>query len=594
MTDPQAVLELDLRRQALGAAVSGARLSVPLLWGVIGVLLLPSQRLGFPWATGPVAALALVSGLWRLSFMHRLPAIRTMAAAELRRAEWQIEANAAMSGLMWALVTIGFFPRLTPGEAVLHGFVLAGSLATAGFYMSLIGRSFEWIALPMMLPLIVLAAVDPRVASWPLALISALFLLAMLRAAADFRRTTLQALRSGMQAAAANDDLRAVMAKLEAELAAKSRFLATMSHEIHTPMAGMMGALDLMDAENLSGTQHRLLDAARQASESLMASLGEVLDHARIETDQLESRVAALSLADLVAAVSAPISAAAAEKGVLLRVETTPGRADRVQGECRWLEQVLRNLLSNALKFTERGQVTLRVGPDPQRSERTRFVIEDTGSGIPAVDLPRLFLPFQQLDEGPQRAHSGAGLGLVIAQRLVQRMGGQISVRSVPGQGSSFEFSLALPPIDAAAPPEMVQAALPLEPCAHPGAILVAEDNELNRLVAVEMLQRSGMTVRQVANGQQAVEALQAGGIALVLMDGQMPVLDGYAATRQWREREQRLGTRRIPIVALSANVLPEDLALAMASGMDDHLAKPFTQKDLVAVVSHWLEASPA
>jgi signal transduction histidine kinase/CheY-like chemotaxis protein len=593
MTDPAQPptpsIDLALRRQALHAAVSGARLSAPLLWLTVLVALLPAWRLGTPPLAWVVAGMALLSGAWRLWFMHRLARPDSLTDSHLGSAERQIQVNAAMSGVMWAVLTLGFYGQLLPEERVLHMAVLAGSLATAAFYTSLIGRSFEWIALPMMLPLVAMSALHPQVRSWPLALCAVAFLLAMLRAAADHRRTTLQALRLGLEATAANRALQAAKERAEAEAAAKARFLATMSHEIRTPMNGAMNALDLLGTEPLSALQSRWLAVARHATASLMATLNEVLEHSSIEAGQVQPVPAPLALRQLGQDLVAELQAEAEARGLALHWHVDTHLPDWVLADRRCLHLVLQNLLVNALKFTERGQVSLRITLQPGAPQTVSFEVSDSGIGILAADLPRLFQPFQQLDNGPQRSRPGTGLGLVIAQRLVALMGGHISVVSELGRGSIFSFTLPLPTHVAPAPavlPQAEAAAAPLR-----GMVLVAEDDPINRMVAVQVLKRAGLQVCEAADGEQALEALQRGGVSLVLMDGQMPMLDGYAATRQWRERESRLGTTRLPIIALSANALPEDVRLAMASGMDDHLAKPYGPQDLVNTVSRWLPA---
>jgi CheY-like chemotaxis protein len=252
------------------------------------------------------------------------------------------------------------------------------------------------------------------------------------------------------------------------------------------------------------------------------------------------------------------------------------------------------NLVGNAIKFTERGGVTLRLGAGAVSGGTVAlsFEVIDTGVGIAPQALPTLFDPFQQVERAGQRRHNtGTGLGLAISQRIVEAMGGRIEVDSRPGGGSRFAFTLTME-IDTspASPPPLDSAlgALYEEP-PHTAVVLLVEDNAVNRLVGSEMLRSLGYEVVEAEDGAEALDHVQRAPVDLVLMDCQMPVMDGYEATRRIRERELRLGLPRTPIVALTANAFDENVAQALAAGMDAHLAKPYTRNQLREVLSNWL-----
>ena len=588
MPNAQDPIDLEVRRQALRFSLQGARSSIPMLWAAVAVVLVPGLDHPGAWPVWLIGSLAVASGLWRLWFARRFSALQAPDEPAVRRAEWQIQANAALSGLIWLLSTMLLFPGLNPEQATLHLSVLLGTTAVASYYMGLIGRSFELIAVPVTAPLILLAVWlrSPHVVEVSVACLA--FFGAMLRGARHFRRTTLLALRQGLEMAAANRELEATRQRLELESAAKARFLNTMGHELRRPLAGTLGALDLMAEEPLTGAQRQLLDSARESGHALREALAGLMEHSQLDTAPVVLKIAPLSPRALAEEVLQEQAAAAAAKGLALSLETDSALPGWVMGDRERLLQVLGGLLSNAVRFSDRGQITLRVRSG---APSIRFEVEDQGRGIAPDDHERVFQPYYQVDSGPQRAATGAGLGLAIARRLVRSMGSEIRLDSGPNRGSRFSFDLSLSP--AVAPPAAPVTVRPA-PSPIPGAVLVVDDDPHNRLVCVEMLARHGLSVVEATDGLEALAQLQRGGVALVLMDGQMPHLDGYEATRQWREREDRLGSPRVPIIGVSANHQPDHARLAEQSGMDGHLAKPFGMADLIRQVRHWLPAAAA
>jgi len=328
-----------------------------------------------------------------------------------------------------------------------------------------------------------------------------------------------------------------------------------------------------------------------------MTILNDVLDHSKVEAGKLTLARAPLSLLALTTSVVGLFRGNAQAKGLELRIDVEHAGADRVFGDAQRLKQVLLNLVGNAIKFTERGSVTLRMRADAQEGEpagdraRVLFEVVDTGIGIAPEAMRRLFQPFHQIDGARNRRHGGTGLGLAISQRIVETMGGSVEVVSSPGHGSNFHFSVAFERDRSEPAPAQPDSALgALDGLVQPsGTVLVVEDNAVNRMIALQMLRSLDLEVLEAENGSQALDRLQESAVELVMMDIQMPVMDGYVTAKSIRAREAALGLPRMPIIALTANAFDEDVAQAMAAGMDGHLAKPYTRAQLREVVATWM-----
>jgi two-component system, sensor histidine kinase len=591
MTDDESI-EIAVQRQMLRVAVRNSGRSLMLLTAAVLFVAWLGWLAGDRPAAGTIVVLGLVVAGWRWSLRRRYGGDAAIEAAQIGAVVRQLEGNALAAGLMWAVATLLIYPTLRGTTATVYVVIVCGSVATAAFFMSMAGRSFLLLTAMQLGSLAVVSIIPGPAQSVPLALLAVLFGATMVYATREFRDTARDALRHSLEADRANASLLRAKEAADAANLAKSQFLATMSHEIRTPMNGVLGALDLLRQTSLDMRQRRLVKTAAASGESLMDILNDVLDHSKIEAGKLVLAATPMSLHSVVGSAASLIRANAESRDLTLTLHLDENVPDGVIGDAPRLKQVLLNLLGNGVKFTERGGVKLWLSAVPvgERASRVTFKVEDTGIGIAAPALDQVFQPFHQVDSTRSRLRGGTGLGLAISQRIVQAMGSRIEASSQVGVGSVFSFSLTLPLAANVPPPSSDSDFVALDRgVSLSGIVLLVEDNVVNRMIGAEMLQSFGLDVLEAEDGAQALTIMAHARVDLVLMDVQMPVLDGYGATQQARERESRLRLPRVPIVALTANAFEEDAAQSMAAGMDAHLAKPYSRAQLYELLQRWL-----
>ena len=378
-------------------------------------------------------------------------------------------------------------------------------------------------------------------------------------------------------------------AKAQAEAGArtKAEFLANMSHELRTPLAGMLGTHDLLQSDpSLTPAQRRLVGLAQESSRSLLTIVNDILDFSKIEAGELTIESVPFSLSDLVESCRRLAAEASRDKDLAVTVSIAPDLTDWLKGDPTRIRQILLNLATNAVKFTQAGRVAIAVTRQDTGTgiPLVRIAVSDTGIGIAPDVLPRLFERFSQADGSMARRFGGTGLGLAICKRLAALMGGEIGVESRIGEGSTFWFALPLPLAQAARPQPARPELLGTAPRVR--RILLAEDNRINQEILTTVLKRKGHGVTLVGNGREALAAVEGGaGFDVVLMDVQMPEMDGLEATAAIRALERETGQARVPIIALTANAMSDEIERCRSAGTDAHVAKPVHWPDLFAAI---------
>ncbi|WP_230969682.1 ATP-binding protein [Nitrogeniibacter aestuarii] len=507
--------------------------------------------------------------------------------------------EAAIAGALWGLLCTWLYPEDSSVLKELTVPIIMGVSSAALVSLGPILPAYIAFFGCMLIPGTVAMALRDSYVEHMLALVLGLLSIALLLNGIRISRNHMRDLRltAELESALHNEAQARIAADAASE--AKTRFLAAMSHEIRTPMNGVIGMGQLLSRTELNERQRRCLDSLNDSGKHLLGLIDEILDFAKVESGQLTVRHTPTDLRHLCQQVVDMFTPRAEEKRLSLLYKVSDSVPAMIETDPQRMRQILTNLVNNAIKFTSKGGVTVNVSARLD-AEGVKPLLEiaviDTGIGIAAEEQHRIFEAFAQVDDSMSRATGGVGLGLAISRDLARLMEGDLLCKSVPDVGTTFRLQL---PLRVPAQPRQAQE-VPQEPPVgnsfprFSGCVLVVEDSPTNREVAVMTLQELGLECDIAEDGREALERLHERRYSLVLMDCQMPVMDGYEATRALRKLEEDLGWQRTPVIALTANAVAGNEARCFGAGMDDFVPKPFEIEDLVKALKRYLSVQRA
>ncbi|MBU0680519.1 MAG: response regulator [Proteobacteria bacterium] len=567
-----------------------------------------------PW--GGIMALIFIVRLWATRCYKRRNIQNVLVTLRCVR---MYVAMVVATGLLWGFGVVVLFPVGEPLAQLGLVFIVAGLTAGAIPILSPMLRLYYFYIFSAALPLAYMLFSEGGEVYLTMSLILLFYLLVLINSAKSMQAALVDSLKKGfaneelvtnlkdarVESDALNEELVAenerrrqtekelIKAKEVAEAASRSKdeFLANMSHEIRTPMNGILGTLQILEETDLQENQKQYVKVAHSSADALLTILNDILDFSKIEARKLVLEDVPFNLSQVVKELVSLFSNLAKEKSIDLKAEIDSTLPARLMGDSIRIRQILGNLLTNAIKFTDHGLITVRVHclPGSGNTIGVRLEVEDTGIGIAKGQQDSLFQPFTQADGSTTRKYGGTGLGLAIVKQLVLLMGGQFGLSSELGDGSTFwcELDFLVPPSGELEAEEIKDIPAKIDELA--GSVLLVEDNKVNQMVAMKMLLSLGLTVQMEENGERAFHACDENKFDLILMDCQMPVMDGYQATRAIREREKSQGLKRLPIIAMTANAIDGDRQKCLDAGMDDYLAKPVKKDVLREKLGHWL-----
>ncbi len=387
-------------------------------------------------------------------------------------------------------------------------------------------------------------------------------------------------------------NLEAALAKAHAANKAKSELLATVSHEVRTPLGAIISMADLLLGTGLDDRQRHYAETLEQSGRALLTVLNEILDYSKLDAGRFELETVNFDFAELMKSVGAELKARADDKGLASSLDIAEGCPANLSGDPVRIRQILNNLVDNALKFTESGSVRIRAGYGQDGDEIVlRFEIADTGIGLTTQQIKRLFEPYAQADSSVAVKYGGTGLGLSIAGHLAKLMGGELGCESTPNEGSMFWFTVRVRESGKAMPSNEAPVAAKATMGPLKGHMLIVEDNDINQMLIAAYLDQFGLTHEIAVNGQEAVTMVQKGKFDVVLMDIMMPVMDGMEATKHIRALEGPVA--KVPIIALTANAMKGDRESYLAAGMDGYVSKPINAADLFEALSGHIGIEP-